>query len=216
MEQLNYGLLMKKTIGERIKEIMENLNMTIRGLGNVAGVSPTTIGNYINGKGNLRIDTIGKICIALNVRPFELMSSLECIDFTHDRVILKSHKRLPGSNCESVEDKTIYIQNPKGETTFCLTADNKTFYLFEAISNRKYDDIKHEEAYYIFYINGQLCVSQIKEARRGTKKIYTYKYKAKDKIIYYTDDSSKFDVVGIETHELKVIVKSEHFFKFID
>lgn len=62
------------TIGERIKEIRQEKNMTQKELGEKCGLADSAIRRYELGKANPKKETIQKIANALNIDPFSLYS----------------------------------------------------------------------------------------------------------------------------------------------
>ena len=64
------------TIGERIKEIRQEKNMTQKELGEKCGLADSAIRRYELGKANPKKETIQKIANALNIDPFEMATKV--------------------------------------------------------------------------------------------------------------------------------------------
>lgn len=69
----------------KVKEILEEQGKTAYWLSKQTGISPNNVGKIYNGETtNIRIDTMGKICKALNCTPNDL---IEFDDPTLNRLI---------------------------------------------------------------------------------------------------------------------------------
>lgn len=61
------------TIGERIRQLRKNRNLTQKELGSLSGIAEPNIRKYEAGKQNPKLDTIEKISAALDVSPADLL-----------------------------------------------------------------------------------------------------------------------------------------------
>lgn len=79
---------MKKTIGDRIRERRNAMDMTLEQVGKLAGVNRATIQRYENGViQNIPSDRIEAIARALNTTPSYLMGWAQADPFTDDEVL---------------------------------------------------------------------------------------------------------------------------------
>ena len=62
----------KEMLGKRIKEIRKRRGLTQEKLAELAGIEPPSLSNIENGKNYPNHDTLEKISLALDVKPFEL------------------------------------------------------------------------------------------------------------------------------------------------
>lgn len=70
----------KKELANRLKQIMNENNISGRGLSRVSGVPEISVRRVLSGSGNPTINTIHKICIALNMSVSKFLDGLGYVE----------------------------------------------------------------------------------------------------------------------------------------
>lgn len=70
MEKSDYSAVFRRDLGARIRDIRVEQGLSLRRLGLMTGVDYAYLSNIENGSANTTIDTLLKICAALDVEVF--------------------------------------------------------------------------------------------------------------------------------------------------
>lgn len=103
---INIEGLSKENVGRRIKTARENRNIEQKVLAQMIGVSFSTINKIENGKQDIRLDLLGKISNALNVKIEYLLGVDKDTNFIDD--FIRQFDRLVLSKDFSSEDCGVY------------------------------------------------------------------------------------------------------------
>lgn len=115
----------KKTILNRIKDLLSKTGVSQKELGEACGMSPAGMSKLLAGKSALTVNTAYQICKVLDIKPEILLSSTD--EF-------KIYDNISLLNKSSSDDEDSFISNPNRRA-------------FKGIINDRYDS----EDYYFFY-----------------------------------------------------------------
>ena len=106
-------------IGERLKNCRVQLGMRQSDLAELVGVAPVQIYRYESGRVQPRLDTIGKLALALNVNPQWLAGGIESIERATSNDTIPESSRFPKLELDLPNDlsEQIKLQAAKNNRT---------------------------------------------------------------------------------------------------
>lgn len=98
---------MKKTIGEKIKDLLDEKGYQAKDLADAVGVSQAAMSNYLTDKRDINIHLIGKIANFLNVSTDSLLLDL---DVSNVKLSKKEEQLLKDFKSMSEEKQNAYLK----------------------------------------------------------------------------------------------------------
>lgn len=103
---------MKEEIGNRIKEIRENMNMTKESFAKQLGISGQYLGMIERGKSCISIEKLKKLCEITNLSSDYILFGKDCnVTDNMKKVLLQFNEDQIQTGCDTLKKLALFIKN---------------------------------------------------------------------------------------------------------